>query len=122
MKTSDHVIKAQRIESTMISKLDPDADYEVYVEACMLAGTHLLNAVLHRYSITDESSDLLHSDKPALSVSVPPDLKPLFAAMRFIEDLRPGYLRGTTVWDPAHGRQCRDCYNEVKTFAQQALR
>jgi hypothetical protein len=121
MRTFDHVTKAQRIESTMSGHLDPDADYEMYVEACMLAGTHLLNALLHRYAVTDEASDLLHSDKPALSVSVPPELKPLFDAMKFIEDLRPGYLRGTTAWDPAHGRQCRNRYDEVKKFVQQAL-
>lgn len=122
MKITDHVTKARRIEDTMLRKLAPDFDYEIYVEACMLAGTHLLNAVLHRYAITDGGSDLLHSDKPALKSPVPSELKPLFDAMKFIEDLRPGYLRGTTAWDPDHGRQCTERFNQVKQFAQQALR
>lgn len=121
MKVADHVTKAQRIEDTMLRKLDPEADYEIYVEACMLAGTHLLNAVLHRYAVTDERSDLLHSDKPALNAPVRPELRPLFDAMKFIEDLRPGYLRGTNAWNPDHGRQCAERFNQVKRFAQQAL-
>lgn len=122
MRIADHVTKAKRIEDTMIRKLDPDADYEIYVEACMLAGTHLLNAVLHKYAVTDDGSDLLHSDKPALGAPAQSELRPLFDAMKFIEDLRPGYLRGTTAWDQDHGRQCAERFNQVKRFAQQALR
>ena len=106
----------------MIRKLDPDEDYEIYIEACMLAGTHLLNALLHKYSLTGAQSDLLHSDKPALNQPVRTELRALFDAMKFIEDLRPGYLRGTTVWNREHGKQCAQRYNEVRQFAQQALR
>lgn len=122
MRISDHVTKAQRIEDTMIRKLDPDADYEIYVEACMLAGTHLLNALLHKYAVIDDQSDLLHSDKPALQTPVKAELRPLFDAMKFIEDLRPGYLRGTTTWNRDYGKQCAERFNQVKQFAQQALR
>lgn len=106
----------------MIRTLNPDRDYEIYVEACMLAGTHLLNAVLHKYSVINEASDLLHSDKPALDKPVGMELRPLFDAMKFIEDLRPGYLRGTNVWNPDHGIECARRFNEVKQFAEQALR
>ena len=121
MRITDHMTKARRIEDTMLKKLDADADYEIYVEACMLAGTQLLNAVLHKYAVTSDTSDLLHSDKPALGAPVSEELRPLFEAMKFIEDLRPGYLRGTTAWNPDHGRQCAQRFNEVKQFAQQVL-
>lgn len=121
MKVADHMKKAHRIEDTMLRKLDRDADYEIYVEACMLAGTHLLNAVLHHGAITDEKSDLLHSDKPALKNPVRSELQPLFDAMKFIEDLRPGYLRGTAAWNPEHGKQCAQRYEEVKRFAHKVL-
>ena len=122
MRIADHLTKAKRIEDTMIRKLDPDEDYEIYIEACMLAGTHLLNALLHKYSLTGTQSDLLHSDKPALNKPVETELRALFDAMKFIEDLRPGYLRGTTVWNREHGKQCAQRFNEVKQFAQRALR
>src|SRR4051812_779396 len=104
MKAADHLTKARRIEETMLRKLDPNADYEVYVETCMLAGTHLLNAVLHHYSVTATDADLLHSDKPPLEKPVPAELRALFDAMKFIEDLRPDYLRGMRPWNPDHAK------------------
>lgn len=105
----------------MIKKLDRDRDYEIFVEACMLAGTHLLNATLHKLSITKEGSDLLHSDKPKLDAPNRAELEPVFAAMKFIEDLRPDYLRGTKPWSVEDGKQCVECFQRVKTFAEKAL-
>jgi hypothetical protein len=122
LKVADHLTKARRIEETMMRKLDRDVDYEIYVEACMLAGTHLLNALLHHHSVTAVGADLLHSDKPPLNRPVPPELRPFFDAMKFIEDLRPGYLRGTNTWNPEHGRACEERFDEVKRYAQQVLR
>jgi hypothetical protein len=121
MRIADHVTKALRIEETMNRKLDRDADYEVFVEACMLAGTHWLNAVLHKLAITSEGSDLLHSDKPPLPVPPGPELRPYFAAMKFIEDLRPGYLRGTKAWSANDGKRCLECYRQVKAYVEKAL-
>jgi hypothetical protein len=121
VRIADHVTKARRIEETMVNKLDRDRDYEIFVEACMLAGTHLLNAVLHRFSVTGEGSDLLHSDKPRLEVPIQAELQPLFAAMKFIEDLRPGYLRGTQPWSVEDGTKCLENFRRVKTFAEKAL-
>lgn len=121
MRITDHVTKARRIEETMNRKLDRDADYEIFIEACMLAGTHWLNALLHKLSITKESSDLLHSDKPPLPAPVSAELQPYFAAMKLIEDLRPGYLRGTKAWSADDGRRCLECYRRVKAYAEKAL-
>jgi hypothetical protein len=86
----------------------------------MLAGTHFLNAVLHKFSVTRESFDLSHSDSK-LEAPVDESLRPLFDAMKRIEDLRPGYLRGTDSWRPEDGRRCRESYEEVKRFAERAL-
>lgn len=121
MRIADHVTKARRIEETMKRKLDRDGDYEIFVEACMLAGTHWLNAVLHKLSITNEGSDLLHSDKPPLPGSPRPELRPYFAAMKFIEDLRPGYLRGTKTWSANDGKRCLECYQQVKAYVEKVL-
>ena len=87
----------------------------------MLAGTHWLNALLHRLAITQEGADLLHSDKPPLPVPVGAELLPYFAAMKLIEDLRPGYLRGTKAWSRQDGERCVECYQRVKAFAEKAL-
>jgi hypothetical protein len=121
MKIDEHLTKARRIEKTMVTKLDRNNDYELYVECYMLAGTHLLNAVLHKLAITPQVSDLLHSDKPPLNRPVDAGLRPMFDAMKFIEGLRPGYLRGKAVWRPEDGEKCEQSYQQVKRLAQQFI-
>ena len=121
MKLNDHVTKARRIEATMTSKLNRNKDYELYLEGYMLAGTHLLNAILHKFSVTTEEFDLLHSDKPRLDRPIETTLRPLFDAMKYIEDLRPGYLRGTKTWSIEDGKRCERSYQQVKQFAEKAL-
>jgi hypothetical protein len=106
MKLEDHLNKAARIERSTFGKLDRDIDYEIYVEGCMLAGTHLLNAVLHQIRITKEPDDLLHSDKPPLVVPVPDAVAEMMRCLKQIEDLRSGYLRGKAPWKTAHGELC----------------
>lgn len=121
MKLNDHVTKARRIDATMTSKLDRDKDYELFLEGYMLAGTHLLNAILHKFAMTKEEFDLLHSDKPKLEAPIEATLRPLFDAMKYIEDLRPGYLRGTKAWRIEDGKKCEQSYQQVKRFAEKVL-
>src|SRR5262245_39176910 len=121
MRIQDHVEKARRIEATMTGKLDRDGDYELVLEGYMLAGTHLLNAILHKLAVTKEDFDLLHSDKPVLEAPVETRLQPFFAAMRYIEDLRPGYLRGLKPWRTEDGKGCAEMYEKVKRLAEQVL-
>lgn len=120
MRIIDHLTKAYRIEQTMLNKLDRDQDHEIFVEACMLAGTHLLNAILHKYSVTKEGADLLHSDKPQLETLVKPELQPLFSAMKYIEDLRRN-LRRARAWSVEDGKKCIGSYQQVKGFAEKVL-
>ena len=121
MKPNDHVTKARRIEATMVAKLDRDKDYELFLEGYMLASTHLLNAILHKFSVTREEFDLRHSDMPKLEVPIEATLRPLFEAMKYIEDLRPGYLRGTQAWNAEDGQRCLERYQRIKRFAEKAL-
>jgi hypothetical protein len=106
MKIDEHIGKAARIERSAFGKLNRDSDYEIFVEGCMLAGTHLLNAVLHGSSITREEDDLLHSDKPPLSTPVSPEIADMMQKLKQIEDLRTGYLRGKVPWQMSHGDLC----------------
>ena len=66
MLISEHMNKADRIARSMDTALEMNADYELFVEACMLSGNHMLNAVLHHLGSTTDREDLLHSDKPPL--------------------------------------------------------
>ena len=121
MKIEEHISKSERIERSG-GKLNRDGDYEMFVETYMLAGTHLLNAVLHGSGITREHDDVLHSDKPPLDKPVPPEISEMMRKLKQIEDMRSGYLRGKTVWQPGHGNLCSDNMKFLRTSARQLLR
>jgi hypothetical protein len=94
MKPQDHEAAAQRIENSL-RKCEPD-DYEIIIEAAMLAGTHWLNARLHRLGATQPAQDVMHTyllvvnELRRLSVAEPQAV----AALGAIEDMRPAYVRG----------------------------
>ena len=94
MTPDEHRTKAARIERSL-AKCGP-ADYEMKIEAAMLAGTHWLNAALHRAGVTPAQTDILHTYM--LTVN---ELRKyrvadeeLVAALTEIEDIRPAYVRG----------------------------
>jgi len=120
MKIEEHIDKCTRIERSA-AKFNWDADYEMSVEACMLAGTHLLNTALHGIGLTSEGSDLLHSDKPKLDVAVPAEIAEMMRKLKQIEDLRSGYLRGKTPWQPAHGDLCARNMESLHASAKRLL-
>jgi len=121
MKIEDHTTKTQRLEATL-AKLDLERDYELCLEGYMLAGTHLLNALLHKHSVTRENFDLNHTDSRVLETPIADNLRPVFAALKRIEDLRPDYLRGSKSWTTDEARTCRESYAAIKQFAEAGLR
>src|SRR6218665_605753 len=94
MKPEDHQAAAQRIERSM-RKCGLD-EHEILIEAAMLAGSHWLNAHLHRLGATQPAQDVVHTyllvvnELRRLSVA---DAQAV-AALGAIEDLRPAYVRG----------------------------
>lgn len=94
MSPEEHRAKAEKIERSL-AKCGP-ADYEMKIEAAMLAGTHWLNLALHRLGATPPQNDILHTYM--LTVN---ELRKyrvadaeLVDALSEIEDIRPGYVRG----------------------------
>jgi hypothetical protein len=71
--------------------------------------------------VTGEDWDLLHSYKPALEVPSQLELQPLFLALKEIEDLRPGYLRGTQPWNPEDGQKCYENYQKIRRYMDEVL-
>ena len=94
MLIDEHLAKALRIERSL-AKCGP-ADYAMKIEAAMLAGTHWLNAALHRIGATPPDGDVMHTylltvnEFRRLSVAE----ADLVKALSEIEDLRPPYVRG----------------------------
>ncbi len=89
-----HRAKARRIERSL-AKLT-DADWEIRIEAAMLAATHWVNYMLHRTGVSDESEDMVHASMCMVSVLRKYRLAEplLIAQLEAIEELRPLHVRG----------------------------
>lgn len=94
MIPGNHRDKAERIERSL-AKLT-DSDWEIRIEAAMLAGTHWVNYVLHKSGVSGMSEDMVHASMCMVSVLrkyklAEPDL---IAQLEEIEELRPQFVRG----------------------------
>ncbi|MEO5671088.1 MAG: hypothetical protein ABIR26_10395, partial [Ramlibacter sp.] len=94
MTPEQHIQKAARVLASL-RKLSAD-DYEMTLEAAMLAGTHLMNAVLHRRSITGAGDDVMHAEymTMALRTRVQLEVPGLVESLDAIEQARPYFVRG----------------------------
>lgn len=94
MNEREHEAAARRIEASL--RKCELADHEMLIEGAMLAGSHRLNARLHRCGATREDGDVMHTylltvnEFRRLSVAD----RAAMSALREIEDLRPAYVRG----------------------------
>lgn len=105
MSPQQHRDKAERIERS-ISILE-DHDWEIRIEAAMLAGTHWANHVLHLRGLSMNSEDIIHTTMCAVNVLRKYELaeKPLLDYLADIEELRPLHVRGDVDGGPAAGRR-----------------
>src|SRR4051812_38096770 len=94
MTPGDHRDKAERIERSL-AKLT-DSDWEIRIEAAMLAGTHWVNHTLHSVGASQVSEDLVHASMCMVSVLRKYKLAEpeLMAQLEEIEELRPLFVRG----------------------------
>ena len=94
MNAHEHCVRAERIVRSL--EKCRSEDFAMKIEAAMLAGTHWMNAALHRMSVTVPESDVFHTylltinEYRHLSVAD----ESLVKALTEIEDLRPPYVRG----------------------------
>jgi hypothetical protein len=121
MRAEDHWNKAQRLENSRLTRLDPDEDCELTIWSCIHGGAQLLNVILHRAGVTDENFDMIHTSVPDLPRPVPDALKPVFAALGRIESLGPRFVRGGEPWGSEVRRQCLADYGVVKVAGRAAL-
>lgn len=118
MEPREHLRRATSFDVSL-AKLDPLKDGALYVVFLMRAGTNRVNAALHLIGITDVTAsanrigDLNHTYKPRLEGKLPPEVERMFQPLRFIENLRPEYVRGAQNLTPDLVRQCRQAYQEI---------
>ena len=118
MKPHEHEAAALRIENSL-RKCGPD-DYEIVIEGAMLAGSHRLNAHLHRLGATQAAQDVMHTyllvvnEFRRLSVA---DAQAL-AALSAIEDLRPAYVRGALAGGKDAGQRALSLLEQIRASAR----
>ena len=94
MTPENHRDKAERIERSLARLTD--SDWEIRIEAAMLAGTHWVNFVLHKIGVSEMSEDMVHASMCMVSVLRKYKLAEpeLIAQLEEIEELRPLFVRG----------------------------
>ena len=131
MHIDAHLLKISRLERSR-SRLDPEADFELWFWATMLAGTHALNAALHHAGLTCERrafptqpgvylvpqddgalapqllapGDVLHIGRPRIEGELPADVQRMAHAMEAIEAHRDPCVRLGRAATP---QICADC-------------
>ncbi|UIF84574.1 hypothetical protein [Cupriavidus sp. UYPR2.512] len=121
MDIEGHVALARRIESSL--QKCGEADYEMTIEAAMLAGTHWLNALLHKLDATPPQQDVFHSylltvnEFRRLAVAAE---KPL-AALAAIEDSRAPFVRGCHAGGEAAAERALALLSQIRAAALGAM-
>lgn len=120
MTPEQHLAKAERITRAM-EKLKP-TDYEMQIEAAMLAGTHWLNIAVHRYGLTEAKDDVIHAEymsgatRLKLSLVAPG----LAEALDEIEQARPLFVRGDAPGGEAVAARCLERLRQLRAAAEGA--
>jgi hypothetical protein len=118
MDAERHLASAHRIERSLAKC--GQADWEMKIEAAMLAGTHWLNATLHRVGATQDDADVFHTylltvnEFRRLSVAD----AAMMQALADIEDLRPPFVRGNWPGGQRAAERALDLLKTIRARAQ----
>ena len=94
MNADGHRDKAQRIERSL--GVCAPGDWEMRIEAAMLAGTHWANYALHRAGVTPDDEDVVHTSMLVVNALRKYSIVEgdLLGELAEIEELRPLFVRG----------------------------
>ncbi|GAA4470946.1 hypothetical protein GCM10023094_00680 [Rhodococcus olei] len=120
MKADRHRHLAERITRSVARC--GDGDWEMTIEAAMLAGTHWANHALHCRAVSDPDEDIVHTSMLVVNTLrkysiVEPEL---LRALGEIEELRPLYVRGDVEGGPAAAERALALLAEIAAHARQA--
>ena len=120
MNAELHRTKAERIERSVAKCAD--ADWEMRIEAAMLAGTHWANYALHRRGATADGEDMVHTTMTVVAYLKKYKLaeRKLLADLAEVEALRPLYVRGDVEGGPEAGRRALELLAAIGARARQA--
>jgi hypothetical protein len=118
MKAEQHKHRAERIERSL-ALLGP-ADWEMKIEAAMLAGTHWANYALHRCRVTVDDEDIVHTSMLVVNMLRKYSIVEggLLRALAEIEELRPLHVRGDAPGSEAAAARALQLLNEISERAR----
>lgn len=146
MLIAAHSQKIDRLMQTR-SRLDPQADFELWFWAGMNAGTQAFNAALHHAGLTREerafamqpgvylvpqpdgslapelraSGDVLHVGRPVIEAALPPDVQRIAHAMERMEHYRDPCVREGVAPTPAIIETCAQALDECLSILTERL-
>lgn len=131
------------------ARLDPLEDFELWFWMSMSAGTHAINAALHRVGATDDGDyfctqsldvylergdspgtwkhalrygcDIIHVGMPAVDAPIPAELQQACEAMTVLEQLRDPCIRGDTPITPKIVGAVEEAYQACLRLTQRVL-
>ena len=120
MKAELHRQKADRIERSLAKCTD--VDWEIRIEAAMLAGTHWANYALHRRGVTPDVEDIVHTTMTVVAYLEKYLLaeRKLLGELAEVEALRPLYVRGDVEGGIEAGRRALQLLAAISERARQA--
>lgn len=118
MTPHEHRLKAERIERSL-SKLT-EQDYEIQIEAAMLAGTHWVNFALHQVRMSTPQEDMVHASMTMVSVLRKYRMAEpaLIEDLEVIEELRPLFVRGDV---PGGAQAAQQALEKLQAIRARAL-
>ncbi|MFN0163389.1 MAG: hypothetical protein ACKVQQ_19350 [Burkholderiales bacterium] len=120
MNAELHRARAQRIEASL-AKCGA-ADWEIRIEAAMLAGTHWANYALHRHGVSADAEDIVHTSMLVVNTLrkyaiVEADL---MRDLGEIEELRPLFVRGDVPGGVEAADRAVDLLRAIRARAERA--
>jgi hypothetical protein len=119
MSPEQHRSKAERIERSLARLTD--RDWEIRIEAAMLAGTHWANYALHQAGASEAPEDLVHASMAIVSVLRKYKLAEpaLIGQLEEIEELRPLFVRGDVEGGAQAASRALDLLRSIRQRALQ---
>lgn len=118
MTPEHHRHRAERIGRSLARLTD--ADWEIRIEAAMLAGTHWVNYVLHQRGISTAQEDMVHASMCLVSILRKYRLAEpqLIEQLEEIEELRPLFVRGDMDGGPQAAQRALDLLEAIAMRAR----
>jgi hypothetical protein len=120
MKADNHRLRAERIECSL-ALLGPD-DWEMKIEAAMLAGTHWANYALHCRGVSPDGEDIVHTSMLVVNTLRKYSIVEgdLLRSLAEIEELRPLHVRGDAPDSDAAAERALELLADIGALARLA--